>query len=298
MKNCFLNNIQWKKIVYFTFMLFLFKFCFLHGYGFKTTLSFFDLGLLSIASAFLLASGYLKSFAYRNQHKKIKIDLEKTKKCSFWFAIIGVLVGVLLSFKIQKPWYGILFVVCPIISHFYIKNNIKKTFISNIVTAFLKPFALLTLLWFDLPVDLTQEQWTLFFNLQLITIAYIIMSFLSNIVFEMILDLINVNEDNLNKQKTLPILLGRKRAKDIALLLSIIGCFFIFSIALAFSDNTFVFATLMLLGVLPDLYFIYYLMKASETKHYKYLIKISYFNFILALISIPTIAYYLKYVIN
>ncbi|WP_028891943.1 hypothetical protein [Tenacibaculum sp. 47A_GOM-205m] len=297
MNNSFLNIIQWKKIIYFVFILFLFKFCFLYGYGFKTTLSFFDLGLLSIASALLLASGYITSFITRNQYKKTKVNLKKIKKLSFLLTFIGVFVGILLSFKIERPLNGILFIICPIVVHFYIKSNIKKTFISNIVTAFLKPFALLTLLWFDCPLYLTQEQWTLFFNLQLITIAYIIISFFSNIVFEIIIDLINVNEDNQNKQKTLPILLGRKRARDIALLLSIIGCFFIFSIAITFSDSKFIFSTLMLLGVLPDLYFIYHLMKASEVKNYQQLIKISYFNFFLALLSIPLIAYHFKHVI-
>ncbi|CAM1340666.1 UbiA prenyltransferase family protein [Tenacibaculum aestuarii] len=297
MNNSFLNIIQWKKIVYFVFILFLFKFCFLYGYGFKTTLSFFDLGLLSIASTLLLASCYITSFVARNQHKKTRVNLKNIKKLSFLLTFIGGFVGVLLSFKIERPLYGVLFIICPTIVWLYVNNNIKKTFFSNIVTAFLKPFALLTLLWFDFPVGLTQEQWTLFFNLQLITIAYIIISFFSNIAIEIIFDLINVNEDNQNKQNTLPILLGRKRARDIALILSIIGCFFIFSIALAFSDNTFVFATLMFLGVLPDLYFIYYLMKASEVKDYQQLIKISYFNFFLALLSIPLIAYHFKHVI-
>nr|WP_299033628.1 UbiA family prenyltransferase [uncultured Tenacibaculum sp.] len=298
MNNGFLNIIQWKKIVYFVFILFLFKFCFLYGYGFKTTLSFFDLGLLSIASALLLASGYITSFIIRKQQKKTRLNLKKIKKLSFLLTLIGVLAGILLSFKIERPFDGILFIICPIIVHFYIKSNIKKTFISNIVTAFLKPFALLTLLWFDCPIDLTHDQWTLFYNLQLITIAYIIISFFSNIVIEIIFDLININEDNQNKQNTLPILLGRKRARNISLLLSIICCFFLFSISLAFYDSTFIFATLMLLGIIPYLYFIYYLMKASEVKDYQQLIKISYFNFFLALLSIPLIAYYLKYVIN
>jgi len=297
MNNSFINIIQWKKIIYFVFILFLFKFCFLYGYGFKTTLSFFDLGLLSIASALLLASGYITSFIIRKQHKKTRLNLKKIKKLSFLLTFIGVLAGILLSFKIERPFNGILFIICPIIVHFYIKSNIKKTFISNIVTAFLKPFALLTLLWFDCPIDLTHDQWTLFYNLQLITIAYIIISFFSNIVIEIIFDLININEDNQNKQNTLPILLGRKRARNISLLLSIICCFFLFSIALAFYDSTFIFATLMLLGIIPDLYFIYYLMKASEVKDYQKLIKISYFNFFLALLSIPLIAYHFKHVI-
>ncbi|CAM1365991.1 conserved membrane hypothetical protein [Tenacibaculum litoreum] len=298
MNDTFLNIIQWKKIIYFIFILFLFKFSFLHGYGFKTTLSFLDLGLLSISSAFLLASGYLTSFFFRNTQKKTKLPLQKVKKLSIYLTIVGILVGLFLSIKVNKAWYGLIFIICPIIVYLYSKNNVQKTFFSNIVTSFLKPFALLTLWWFDFPLNLSIEQWELFYNLQLITIGYVIISFLSNIVMEIIIDIINVNQDNLNKQNTLPVLLGRKRAKDIALMLSIIGCLFVFAIAVAFIKNKFIFSTIMLLGTIPELHFIYRLMLASEAKDYQNLRKISYVNFFLALLSVPTIAYYIKYVIN
>lgn len=298
MNDTFLNIIKWKKIIYFIFILFLFKFSFLHGYGFKTTLSFLDLGLLSISSAFLLASGYLTSFFFRNTQKKTRLPLQRVKKLSIYLMLVGIIVGLYLSIKVNKAWYGLIFIACPIVVYLYSKNNTQKTFFSNIVTSFLKPFALLTLWWFDFPLNLSIEQWELFYDLQLITIGYVTISFLSNIVVEIIIDIINLNQDNLNKQNTLPVLLGRKRAKNIALMLSIIGCLFVFSIAIAFIKNKFIFSTIMLLGTIPELYFIYRLMLASEAKDYNALHKISYINFLLALLSVPTIGYYIKYVIN
>lgn len=298
MNDTFLNIIQWKKILYFIFILFLFKFSFLHGYGFKTTLSFLDLGLLSISSAFLLASGYLTSFFFRSTQKKTRLPLQKVKKTSFYLMFVGIIVGLFLSIKVNKPWYGLIFIACPIIVYLYSKNNTQKTFFSNIVTSFLKPFALLTLWWFDFPLSLSIKQWELFYDLQLITIGYVIISFLSNIVIEIIIDIINVNQDNLNKQNTLPVLLGRKRAKDIALMLSVIVSLLVFSVAVAFIKNKFIFSTIIVLGTIPELYFIYRLMLASEIKDYKILHKISYLNFFFALLSVPTIAYYIKYVIN
>nr|WP_047788810.1 UbiA family prenyltransferase [Tenacibaculum mesophilum] len=298
MNDTFLNIIQWKKIIYFIFILFLFKYSFLYGYGFETTLSFFDLGLLSISSAFLLASGYLTSFFFRNKQKKTRLPLNKIKKVSILLMIFGILVGLIVSLKVNKIWYGLIFIICPIVVHLYSKNNIQKTFFSNIVTSFLKPFALLMLWWFDFPLNLSIEQWELFYNLQLITIGYVIISFLSNMVIEIIIDIINVNHDNINKQNTLPVLLGRKRAKDIALMLSFIACLFVFSVAVAFLKNKFIFSTIILLGILPELYFIYKLMLASESKDYNNLLKISYISFFLALLSVPTISYYIKYVIS
>ncbi|TDQ25548.1 UbiA prenyltransferase family protein [Tenacibaculum caenipelagi] len=300
MNNTFFSIIQWKKIVYFILILFLFKFCFLCGYSFKTTLSFFDLGLLSISSALLLASGYLISFFYRNQQKKSKISipLEKVKINSSYLLILGVSVGFILSFKIHKPWYGLIFILCPIAVILYSKNNPIKNFFSGIITSFLKPFAVLSLWWFDFPTNLSPSQWNLFFKLQMVTMLYVLISFLGNISREIIVDIINTNEDNIHNQKTLPILLGRKRAKNIALALSIITWVLIFSIAITFIKNRFIFSTIILLGNIPQLYYIYLLINASDIKNYKFLYTVNQFIFLLALASIPVVGYYFKHVIE
>ncbi|WP_407704762.1 UbiA prenyltransferase family protein [Tenacibaculum tangerinum] len=212
--------------------------------------------------------------------------------------LIGILIGVLLSFKIDKIHYSLIFIICPILVYLYSTNNTKKSFFSNIVTSFLKPFAIITLWWFDSPVNLSKEQWDLLYYLQLITIIYAIISFLSNIVLGIITDIININEDNFNKQNTLPIVLGRKRAKNIALMLSIIVFVFVLSIAIACMENKFILKTIIFLGTLPELYFIYRLMNASELKDYKKLYATGKVLLFLALLSIPIIAYYFKYVIS
>ncbi|WP_428740368.1 hypothetical protein [Tenacibaculum sp.] len=298
MNNTFLNIIQWKKIVYFIFILFLFKFCFLYGYRFKTTLSFFDLGLLSISSALLLASGYLISFYFRNQLKKTRICLEKIKITSSYILILGVIIGFIFSFKIHKPWYGLIFVFSPIVVILYSKNNPIKNFFSSIVTSFLKPFAIITLWWFDSPIDPSPSQWDLFFMLEMVTMLYILISFLGNISREIIVDIINTNEDNLQNQKTLPILLGRKRAKNVALILSVTVWFLIFFVAVIFIKNKFILTTIILLGNIPQLYYIYLLMNATDIKNYKFLYTVNQFIFLFALASVPVVAYYFKYVIK
>ena len=62
MTKIFLNIIKWKNLLYIAFIQFLFKIFFLHGYGFKTKLSFFDLFLLQVSTVGVLSAGFLINY--------------------------------------------------------------------------------------------------------------------------------------------------------------------------------------------------------------------------------------------
>lgn len=300
MYGSFINIIQLKRLLYFSFVLFLFKFCFLYGYGFKTALSFFDLGILTFSFISLFAAGYLFNYYHRkvNSKKKKPFPLKKAKTLSLVFSAISLILGVLLSLKIQKPLYIFIFIFGVIITYTYSKSAIKKTFLNNLIQSFLIPFAIICLWWFDAPVNLSSPQWDLFFKLQLATILYACVSFLSNLVRVLIIDIKNVDKDHFNKHHTIPILLGRKRAKNIILAISIFTCFFVFSLAILFADIKYIYLTIIILGTIPELYFIYHLMKASTKNDFIKLYKITNIVYMLGILSIPIIAYYFKYVIN
>ncbi len=278
--------------------MFLFKFSFLHGYGFKTTLTFLDLSLLILSGSLILASGSLINYYYKKQKRGKQISLIKTKNYSILFGVLGILIGVFLSFKIQKPTYSFIFIFIYLFIFIYSKIIIKKTFINSLVKAFLKGFTILLVCWFDSPTILSSTEWNLFFKLQIIIICYVVISFLSNIVREIIIDINNINNDNVNKHNTLPLLLGRKRAKNIALAIAILGCFIVFYFAIINLNNIYFFTTIILLGTVPELIFIYFLLKSSNTEDYKFLYKISNIGYFLAVLSVPIISYLIKNAIN
>lgn len=298
MLSTFFNIIHWKELLYFIFLLFLFKFCFLYGYGFKTTLSFFDLSLLALSSVFIIASGYLTNYFKRKQGIKNVFPLQEIKVAIIVFAFLGFFLGVLLSFKINKPSYSFIFLFCLIATILYAINTKKKTFIDSIGKSFLKPFIILVVLWFDAPISLTPSQWDLFFKLQAIAIVYIIISFLGNIVREIVIDINKINNDYSRKNSTLPVLLGRKRAKNIALVLSILVSFIVIYFSITFLKSKYLLLSVLLLVTLPELIFIYYLIQASTQKNFKFLYKISNIAYLLGILSVPIVTYYFKYVIK
>lgn len=298
MLSAFLNITHWKELLYFTFLLFLFKFCFISGYGYDTSLSYFDLTLLSISGSSILAAGYLVSYFYRKQNKKVKIPLNKVKKCAIILTVFGISLGTLLSFKIQKPEYSLIFLVCSFIVLLYSKKIRKKTIVNNLFKISLKAVVILMVCWFDYPQNLSSSQWDLFFKLQTIILIYVSISFFCNVFREIIIDINNLTKDNANKHSTLPIVLGRDRAKSVALTAAIVVSIILVILMVMFYTNLYVFTIITLFGTLPLLYFIYHLIKASSEADYKYLYKISNIGYLLAILSVPFISFYLKYVIK
>ncbi len=293
----FLNIIKWKRLLYFSFVLFLFKYCFLHGYGFKTALSFFDLSLLTLSFSSLFASGHLINYSYRKHIKKV-FSVKKSKIAAYTLMATGLCFGILLSFKINKPYYSLIFVFLAFIEYMYSFSFFKKNFFNNLFKSFLIPFALICLLWFDSPINLNSSQWDLFFQLELTVIIYATISFLSNLAKDLLMDIKNIDEDNFKKHETIPILLGRKRAKSITLLSLIFLCFIVFTVALIFSHNKYIFYTIIFLGTVPELYLIYRLLNSSSSKDYESLYKIANIIYLIGVLSVPIIAYYFKYVIG
>lgn len=294
----FFKIIHWKKLLYIVLVQFLFKICFLHDQGFETRLSFWLFGLLSLATVFTLASGYLTSYSVRKYHQK---HLKYTVKRAIGAAVLSVLAALALctfvSLQIQEPLYVLIGIVAVILVNVYSIYVTKKTFFSNIINAFVKTISVLTVWWFDTPVGLNEEQWDVYFKLQLIAMFYVSVSFLGNIVRETVRDIVNINHDYTYAHKTIPIVLGRKRAKNIALIIAFIASLIVFAFAIVFIKNKFILTTILLLGTFPEMYFIYHLLNARTQREFQFLLKISAVLYALALLSVPVVAYYFRYVI-
>ncbi len=299
MTKIFLNIIKWKNLLYIAFIQFLFKIFFLHGYGFKTKLSFFDLFLLQVSTVGVLSAGFLINYYVKKKDSKFpKFPIKKAKQLAILIAISSVVVGFILSFNINKPNYGFIGVFNMFIIALYSFYVLKKTIFTNIINSFIKAYSVLLVWWCDLPVNLTTEQWDLLFKFQLITIFYISLSFMGNIARESIKDIININHDYTYNHQTIPIVLGRRRTKTMILIISILTSIIVLGFAISFIENKFILTTILLLGTFPELYFIYYLLNARSDNDYKALLKKSNIVYTLAVMSIPIIAYYFKYVIK
>ncbi|MCG8808593.1 hypothetical protein G1K57_08900 [Tenacibaculum finnmarkense] len=293
MINTLLKVIRWKLLLYFAIVFFLFKYCFLYGYGFETILSFFDAAILTSALLLLIASSYLVVFYKGKQLGKANLFLPYSKKYAIIFGILGLILSSFLCFKIERPSYSFLFLIFFSIIIRYSKKIIEKTFMSNILRPFLRSFFVLFVCWLDRPINISSTaQLDLFFKLQIILSIYIISAFLTNIVRGIIIDIINY--DRKSKNETLPFLLGRNRAKKTVIIITIITCFSLLLIPFLYIENLYVRLLVLSLTVFYRLFFYYYLLGASTTSNYTFLLKILNISFVLSFLSIPILSYYLK----
>ncbi|MCG8859430.1 hypothetical protein [Tenacibaculum finnmarkense] len=293
MINTLLKVIRWKLLLYFSIVFFLFKYCFLYGYGFETILSFFDAAILTSALLLLIASSYLVVFYKGKQLGKANFFLPYSKKYAIIFGVLGLILSSFLCFKIERPSYSFLFLIFFSIIIRYSKKIIEKTFMSNILRPFLRSFFVLFVCWLDRPINISSTtQLDLFFKLQIILSIYIISAFLTNIVRGIIIDIINY--DRKSKNETLPFLLGRNRAKKTVIIITIITCFSLLLIPFLYIENLYVRLLVLSLTVFYRLFFYYYLLGASTTSNYTFLLKILNISFVLSFLSIPILSYYLK----
>ncbi len=299
----FFQLVRWKNLVLIALMQFLIKFYFLSNFEFATTLTYSLFYLLVFATICITASGYIINDIYDykidliNKSNKVIIEkyisIKSSKKLYFVLNTLGVILGAFLSFKINKPIYSLYFVIISAILFIYSKYLKGRVLIGNITVSLLLALSILIVLIFDKMHPINLKQINLTNTTQHIIIIYAIIAFLINLIREIVKDIEDVNGDYNNNLKTLPIIFGRKSAKNVAIFLGILSSLtFLFIVFNKLKIDTIVFGYIFLLIFSPLLYSIYLLNKAKKKKHYtkiSTLLKIIIFTGVL---SIPLISNY------
>ena len=290
------NAIEWQKVLYLMFVILLTKYCFLYGFGYDTTLSIIDIILFALTCGFFYKATFLLSYYFKSNSKALKIYKPAIKYTAFIFISIGVLLGVFLSIKINQPHFLFIILICGFLAIVYSRFAKEKSFLNNIIKSFLLPFAIFCVFFLDTPINLTVKEWETFLNLQFITIIYLILTFIDALHQENLKDFSTIKEDNANNLKTLPILFGRKRAKDVSYILVIFIGILIVYLTVSFITISFLFKTFLFLNIAPYLVTTYFFFKAKTAKDYIQLLKISKYISVIGILGILAIAYYFKYV--
>jgi len=305
----FFNLIRWKNLALIALMQILIKVFFFNNFGFETTLSTTYFYLLVLSTTVITASGYiindiidLKTDLINKSNKVIinkKITLQKAQKLYFALTIIGVLLGIFISFKINKPLYSLIFIGVSLVLFLYSKYLKGQVLIGNLIVSYLLAFSILIVLLFELPTSMNSMQWDNFYSIQLIIYVYAICAFLLNSIRELIKDIEDINGDYNTKLKTFPIVFGRKVARNFTILISILTVlFFLFGIFNFLKINTLAFGYIFIFIFSPLLYFIYLLWDAKTKKRYSKLSKLLKIIILLGVLSIPIISNHLQNVIN
>lgn len=228
----FLNLIRWKNLLIIALVQILIKYALFDPFNIEITLNWFGFTLLVISTICIAAAGYIINDIYDeetdlvNRPEKVivgKSVSEKTANNLFiLFNIVGVLIGFYLSHLVGKSSFFALFVLISALLYIY-SSYLKRTLlIGNIVVSLLVAFTIIIVGIFDLLPAINAQNQTNQINMFKVLLDYALFAFIINLVREMIKDIEDVDGDHKSGMNTLPIVLGRERAKNITFVVSLI----------------------------------------------------------------------------
>jgi 4-hydroxybenzoate polyprenyltransferase len=233
------------------------KYALLNSFVENSYLSHFEFLILIISVLFITAGGYIINDIYDveadkiNKPNKIFIDKTISKKNAwksyFLLTFLGLILGVFISFYKALGAFSVIFIFTILALYFYSKNLKKLPLLGNLITSLCIAFVIYIVYLFGFKYieffKLTHEEIenaTLFLQIWVATILYAAFAFLTTLIREIIKDIEDVNGDLKINAKTLPIILGRKRASKVAFFFS--GILYVFLlITLQFFKNKYLF---------------------------------------------------------
>lgn len=227
----FFKLIRYKNLVLLALMQLIFRYGFLKQQNIWLSLSDFQYALLVLATVLLAAGGYVINDIFdqdtdaENKPNKLIVGKFISEANAYYIyaglTISGVGIGMYLSNIIQKPGFIALFILVAALLYFYATTLKQIALVGNIVVAFLLSFSILIIAFFDLfpaTYEGNQRMMSLMFTLLK---DYAIFAFLINFVREIVKDMEDIEGDNNQGMKTLPILIGLQKTKLIVVALLI-----------------------------------------------------------------------------
>jgi 4-hydroxybenzoate polyprenyltransferase len=227
-----LNLIRWKNLLMIAFTQLLIKYAFLEPFGVKTSLDDLGITLLIFATLCIASAGNIINDIndvetdFINKPEKLIVGNSISEKTAYNLFIvlnlIGVGIGFYLSHAIGKAPFFTIFVLISALLYVY-ATYLKRTFlVGNIIISILVALSLIIVGVFELLPSLTssnRQTQLLFFK---VIFDYSVFAFLINLLREIAKDIEDIDGDYKAGMNTLPIVLGRERAKNILSVLNFI----------------------------------------------------------------------------
>lgn len=286
----FLKLIRYKNLLMVVLTMVLTKYALINS--FTSTISDTLFILLTISILCITTSGYIINDVFDieadkiNKPTKVFVGTTISKKNAlllyYILSILGLALGVYASYLKENISYVIFFIGTIILLYWYSKLLKRIAIIGNIVTAFLVALTIFMVFVFDVKNPSTAsnllEAIANFFASISVTIAvfvYIIFAFFMILIREIIKDIEDIKGDYALKMKTLPILIGVKRTKNVVLIISSLVFLFIL---LLLKEELLHIPLLLWYAIvfitLPFVWFLFKLFSAKTTKDFQLLSKL------------------------
>jgi 4-hydroxybenzoate polyprenyltransferase len=287
----FLKLVRYKNLLMVLLTLILTKYALIESFVSSSYLNGFEFLILATSIIFITAGGYIINDIFDIQADKInkpgKVLVEKTitkknaKILYTLFAVIGLSLGIYISYKLGEINYSLIFLFTIISLYLYSKKLKGIAIIGNLTVSLLVALTIVTVFLFESintlkASNLIEAIGQLFNSLSLSikVLGYTIFAFTITALREVIKDIEDIKGDYAVKMKTLPIILGIESTTK--LLFFYTGFIFIFLIFVLkeLIELPYLMGYSLLFVLLPFAWFMYKLRIAKKTKHFNQLSKL------------------------
>lgn len=227
-----LNLIRYKNLLLIVLVQLLIRFALFEPFQIDVKLNIIGYSLLILATLCIAAAGNIINDIYDietdriNKPDKIIVGKAVSEKMAFnlflILNVIGVGIGFYLSHSIGKSPFFSIFVITSATLYVYASFLKQTPIIGNIVISLLVAMSILIVGVFDVIPAITESNRTTQITFFKILIDYAVFAFLINLVREMIKDIEDVDGDYNAQMNTLPIAIGRERAKHITFVVGLL----------------------------------------------------------------------------
>lgn len=233
--NAILNLIRWKNLLMLLLGQLLIKYALLEPFGVQTSLNGFAILLLILSTICIAAAGNIINDIndietdFINKPNKIIIGNSISEKMAYnlfiIFNFIGVSIGFYLSHSVNRAPFFSIFVIISALLYVYATYLKRMLLIGNIVISVLVALSIIIVGVFELLPSITSQNQQIQFTFFKIIFDYALFAFIINLLREITKDIEDIDGDYKAEMKTLPIVIGRERAKNVLTALNFIPLF-------------------------------------------------------------------------
>lgn len=280
----FFKLVRYKNLIMIALLQYLMRYCFilpvLKGYNLSSCFGALDFFFLVLASVLIAAGGYAINDWFDiktdmiNRPDKVLIDNEITRSSAagihLWFSGIGSVLGFLVSFRTGVWIMGLIFPLAAGFLWFYSSTYKKQFLLGNIIIALLSATIPLLPAAYETPCQIAQNRdFILGHQLDIYIFikwasAFAIFAFLTTFIRELIKDTEDFEGDNQIGRRTLPIVLGEKITKIIAVAFTCSEIILLVSVWLLIMKDIVSGVYFVVALILPMIFAIFKIIKASS----------------------------------
>lgn len=274
-----LKLIRWPNLVMLALMQVVIHYGFLSQLPFALALDHFHFALLVGATVILAAGGYLLNNFYDVESDTInhkynpigeKVSPDTIFNVYMVCNMIGVGIGFYLANHIGFNSFTGIFVIVAATLYLYSDSFQRIPVVKNLVIALLVAISVLVVAAFDLVPLMGKINGSTLVTAGAIVLDFAIFSFLLNWIREIIKDIEDIKGDYNSGGRTLPIIAGINRSRNLAIVLSVLATALLIFYTYSYFSNLLISSLFLAITVaFPLCVLISLLLKAKKPEHYK-----------------------------